>query len=237
MEIKILFDKDGLDDRFLTGWGISYLVDSNILFDTGEDPYRLFRNMEYMNVKAEDISAVIISHDHWDHTGGLEGILKTKRNMDIYTCPNFSDEFKHDVRGFGGNIIESEKIAEITRDIFVTGEILRSCDKGLIPEQALVIKTINGLTVLTGCAHPGILDILKKIKEGFPGERLYFVCGGFHLKDSSAEEIKSVIEGFKKIGVERVGPTHCSGEKTEAVFKEEYGKNFIPIKIGQVLEV
>ena len=237
MDIKILFDSVALDNKFLTGWGVSYLIEDKILFDTGEDPYFLFRNMAYMDVKIDDINAVIISHDHWDHTGSLEGILKTKKGIDVYICPHFSQEFKDKVKSLHGAATETDKITKIEKNIFVTGEIFGIYNGEYMPEQALIIKTGNGITVITGCAHPGILEILEKVKEGFSQEKLYFVLGGFHLKNSSTKEIEGVVERFRNMGVQKVGPSHCSGKKAEEIFKERYGKNFVPIRIGQTLKI
>ena len=76
MQIKILFDSVALNNSFSTGWGISYLIDNKILFDTGEKSSALLKNIENMNVDISGLSTVVISHDHWDHQGGLWGILK-----------------------------------------------------------------------------------------------------------------------------------------------------------------
>ena len=78
---------------------------------------------------------------------------------------------------------------------------------------------------------------MKKVKRQFPQDKLYFVFGGFHLKDSSKGEINSIVEKFKEMNVEKAGPTHCSGKEAEKTFKENYGKNFISIKVGQMFEV
>ena len=237
MQIKILFDSVALDNRFSTGWGVSYLVDGKILFDTGEKSTVLFRNMKNMGAEIADIRTVVISHDHWDHTGGLRGILRERERLNVYICPNFSRELKAKVKKLGGIDIERDKITEIDKDIFVTGEIFGVYNGEYMSEQALIIKTENGITVITGCAHPGILEILEKIRERFPQEKLYLVFGGFHLKDRGKNEIKAIIERFKKMKVEKVGPSHCSGKEATEVFRKRYGKDLIPIMVGQTLKI
>ena len=237
MQIKILFDSVSSDDRFMTSWGVSYLIDDKILFDTGGKPDLLFRNMMNMEADISDIEAIVISHDHWDHTGGLWDILRNRRETKVYSCSHFSQTFKDRVNVLQGKIIETEKINEIAENIFVTGEIFGIYNGEYMPEQALIIKTENGISIITGCAHPGILEILKRVKEKFPQEKLYFVFGGFHLKDSNTREIEGIVERFRNMGVEKVGPSHCSGKEAEEIFKERYGKNFVPIKIGQTLRI
>lgn len=237
MRIKILFDSVALDNRFSTGWGISYLVDNKILFDTGEKSEPLFSNMKDMNVNISEMKAVIISHDHWDHTGGLWGILKEREGLNVYICPHFSRELKDKVKKLKGAIVETEKITEIEKGIFVTGEIPGIYKGEYMPEQALIIKTEKGVTVITGCAHPGILEILEKIREGFSQEKFYFIFGGFHLKDKNKKTVETIVERFEEMGVKRVGPSHCSGREAEEIFRQKYGKNFVEIKIGQTLEI
>ena len=119
----------------------------------------------------------------------------------------------------------------------MTGEIPGVYKGEYLPEQALVVKTKNGITVIAGCSHPGIVKILKKVKRQFPQDKLYFVFGGFHLKDTSKGEISSIEEKFKEMNVEKAGPTHCSGREAEEAFKENYGKNFISIKTGQIFKI
>jgi 7,8-dihydropterin-6-yl-methyl-4-(beta-D-ribofuranosyl)aminobenzene 5'-phosphate synthase len=237
MWIKVIFDSDTLDKNLYTGWGVSFLVDYKVLFDTGEKGFWLLENMKYLNVDIGTMEAVVISHDHWDHTGGLWEVLKRRKGLKVYACPHFSQEFKDKVKTLRGTLIESGKFAEIAKNIFITGEIPGVYKGEYLPEQALVVKTKNGITVVAGCSHPGIVKILEKVKEKFPQDKLYFVFGGFHLKDSSKGKINSIAEKFKQMNVEKAGPTHCSGRYAEEIFRERYGKNFISIKTGQIFKI
>lgn len=237
MKIKILFDKGTKDKKLHTGWGVSFLAGEKILFDTGENGAWLIRNIVNLEVDIGTIEAVVISHDHWDHTGGLWEVLKRRKGLKVYACPHFSQEFKDKVKALHGTLIELEKFTEITKNIFVTGEIPGVYKGEYLPEQALVVKTKKGITVIAGCSHPGIVKILKKVKKKFPQDKLYFVFGGFHLKDSSKGEINSIVEKFKEMNVEKAGPTHCSGRYAEEIFRERYDKNFISIRTGQILKI
>jgi len=237
MLIKVLYDKDTLDKNLHTGWGVSFLIEDRVLFDTGENGHWLIENMEKLNIELNRLEVVVISHDHWDHTGGLWELLKKRRGLNVYACPHFSPEFKNKVGSLMGNLVEAERFAEISKNIYVTGQISGEYAGQYMPEQALIMKTNNGISVITGCAHPGILKMLEEVKKIFPKEIFYLVWGGFHLIDKERRFIELIIEDFNKIGVKKVGPTHCSGREAEEIFKNKYKENFISIKVGQMLEV
>ena len=237
MKIKILFDKEAKNKNLHIGWGVSFLVDEKILFDTGEKGDWLIENMENLKVDINKIKAIVISHDHWDHWGGLWDLLEKKKGMKVYICPNFSGEFKDKAEKFGATLINAKGLVEIAKGIFSTGEIAGAYHGRYMPEQALIVKTKNGLTVITGCAHPGIVKMVRIIKERCPEEQVYSVFGGFHLKEEDRRAIEIVTERFKEMKVEKAGPTHCSGEEAERIFKDKYGNDFISIRVGEVMDV
>ena len=105
-----------------------------------------------------------------------------------------------------------------------------------IEEQALILRTTEGIIVITGCAHPGVVEMTKKAKE-IVKEDILLVMGGFHLHNHSASTIDSIIEQFRKIGVKYAGPCHCSGENARALFKKDYQDNFIDIGVGKIISL
>ena len=237
MKIKILFDKDAEEEKLYTGWGVSFLVDDRVLFDTGEDGRWLMENIRRSQVDINKIEAVVISHDHWDHTGGLWEVLKKRQGLAVYGCPNFSAGFKDKVKKFKGEFKESKGITEISKDIFITGEIAGEYKGGYMPEQAIIARTKKGLAVATGCAHPGIIKIVGKIRNEFTNDQIYLVFGGFHLMDKDARTIEVIADSFKNMAVKKVGPTHCSGKVAEEIFKKRYGDDFILVRTGQSLHI
>jgi 7,8-dihydropterin-6-yl-methyl-4-(beta-D-ribofuranosyl)aminobenzene 5'-phosphate synthase len=237
MKIKVLFDKSSLEKNLRTGWGVSFLVDDKVLFDTGDRGKPLLHNMRALNVSLEKIESIVISHDHLDHTGGLWDLLDKKNALKVYSCPGFSKEFKEQVKAKSAELIEASKFIEIAKDIFITGEVPGAYKGKYMPEQALVLKTQNGLTVITGCAHFGVLKIVEKVKSRFPDDKIYLVLGGFHLKNTDKRGIEIVAEKFKKLGVTKAGPTHCSGDMAEDIFKQFYKNDFVAIRVGQEIAV
>ncbi|MBL7068322.1 MAG: MBL fold metallo-hydrolase [Candidatus Omnitrophica bacterium] len=236
MQIKILFDSMALDKRFQTGWGISYLIDGTILFDTGEKSSSLLRNMRNMGVDAPSLKTVVISHDHWDHRGGLWGILKENPKLKVYACPNFSKRFKNRVRFYSGQLIEVDKFTQVYKNLYTTGEIKGRYDGKRMPEQSLILAASKGLAILTGCAHPGIIRIVENVKRSISGN-IYLVMGGFHLVGKHKETIKAIVGQFKRLGVKKIAPCHCTGKNATKLFKEAYGDNFIEVKVGEVIEI
>ena len=237
MKVQILFNNETINKEFSRGWGFSCLVDSRVLFDTGENPKYLFNNMGIMDIDISGIEAVVISHDHWDHRGGLWELLNKRKQLKVYACIHFSREFKEKVRKLEGELIEADRFIEVSKDIFITGEISGEYQRQHIAEQALVVRTENGLSVITGCAHPGIVKMLEEVKKKFPKEQIYSVFGGFHLMDKNRRAIEIVVERFKEMQVKKAGPTHCSGKEAEKIFEEKYGINFISVKAGETLDV
>ena len=237
MQIKVLFDKGSLGKSLHVGWGISFLIDDRVLFDTGEKGEWLLENTRVLGVDINKIEAVVISHDHWDHWGGLWDLLQQRKGIPVYICPHFSHEFKDKADTLGASLIETERLKEIIPGVFSTGEIPGAYHGKYMGEQALVLKTRNGLTVITGCAHPGILKMIEKARNAFTDTPIYLSAGGFHLMESDRRAIEIIADGFMRMGVLKSGPTHCSGETAADIFRQYYGENFITVKAGAQIEV
>jgi 7,8-dihydropterin-6-yl-methyl-4-(beta-D-ribofuranosyl)aminobenzene 5'-phosphate synthase len=188
-----------------------------------------------MGITISDIKAVVISHDHWDHTNGLWDLLKLRPELDLYVCPDFSQEFRNKLEKYDCNIIEAESFKRIADGIYTTGQIgMYSID--YIAEQALVLKTDKGLTIMTGCAHPGIINIVEYVTANIK-KNIYLIMGGFHLLKKSVSEIKNINDTFHQLSIEHIGPSHCTGEEAIAIFKESFKANCIDIKVGKTIEV
>jgi 7,8-dihydropterin-6-yl-methyl-4-(beta-D-ribofuranosyl)aminobenzene 5'-phosphate synthase len=231
--ITVVYDNNPYRDGLETAWGFSCLVkgtDKTILFDTGVDGRLLLANMRKLGIAPREIDAVVISHIHRDHVGGLNSLLKGNRQIITYLPGSFPDTFKQDVEKQGAKAFSVHGPVKICDDVYSTGEL------GTNPrEQSLVVRTARGLVIITGCAHPGIERVVRTAKERFGGEVL-LVLGGFHLTGSSKGDIETVIAGLKKLEVRHVAPCHCTGDAARMLFMQAYRKGFIDVGDGAAID-
>jgi 7,8-dihydropterin-6-yl-methyl-4-(beta-D-ribofuranosyl)aminobenzene 5'-phosphate synthase len=232
--ITIIYDNNEYDKRLKTAWGFSCLVeleDKKILFDTGSDSPTLLSNMKKLEIDPKKLDIIVLSHIHGDHTGGLTGVLKINPDVIVYIPKSFPDSFKDDIKLYGATFVEVTDPTKIFDGTLTTGEL-----GTWIKEQSLIIKTEKGLVVITGCAHPGIVNIVKKAKE-LAKENVYLVLGGFHLGGASDQEIRNIVGSFRDLGLKKVAPCHCTGDRAISLFEEEYGNNFVKAGVGKIIEV
>jgi 7,8-dihydropterin-6-yl-methyl-4-(beta-D-ribofuranosyl)aminobenzene 5'-phosphate synthase len=174
---------------------------------------------------------VVISHVHGDHVGGLAGFLEENPAVTVYLPQSFPASIKDTTREAGADLVEVGGPLEICQHLYSTGELGDS-----IKEQSLVVETSQGLVVITGCAHPGVVNIARRAKQ-LTGGGVHLVLGGFHLGGATESRIAGIIRDFQQLGVRRVAPCHCSGDVARRLFGEVYGIDFIPAGVGSRLEV
>ena len=214
--MKILYDNES-ENGFVKGWGFSYLVETGkrmIMFDTGWDGNVLLHNMEKLGVTKEDIDTIVISHDHWDHLGGLTHVLHP--DVTVYVPNSFSRELKNEIEQRADKM-EATGPKNIAHDVYITGEM-----GGKIKEQAILLKIHQGIVVVAGCAHPGLENFIDAAKDfGKP----YGVIGGFHKfnKFDCLNDISMIM------------PCHCTRYKNK--IKTIFPDQFIECKAGHIIEI
>ncbi|MBW1918191.1 MAG: MBL fold metallo-hydrolase [Deltaproteobacteria bacterium] len=234
--IMVTFDNNAHDPRLATSWGFSCLIrglDKTILFDTGGSGAVLLDNMAKMGLDPNEVDLVVLSHIHGDHTGGLEGFLRRHAEVTVYLPQSFPTSFKGDVKRTGAKIVEVSGPQPICAGAFSTGEMGSGWG---VTEQSLVLQTAKGLVVITGCAHPGIVNIVEKAKEVAPGEVL-LVMGGFHLSGHSSHDIAVIIQRFLELGVRYVGPCHCTGIAAQQQMAHAFGDKYLTIGVGSIIAI
>ncbi len=193
VEFFVVYDNEAVGE-FIESWGFSCYVKSKvrILFDTGWDGNILLHNLDLAGI--EDFDYIFLSHQHWDHIGGLNHVID--KTSYVVVPKSFSENLKREIRR-KAELIEVEDLKMIDDGVYTTGEL-----GTYIKEQSLIVDVGNAYFVVTGCSHPGLDVILNKAEElgGVLG-----VMGGFHgFRD---------IEILKKYDI--VIPCHCTEYKDE----------------------
>ena len=214
MKITIVYDNEVKQPGLKADWGFSCLIETQdappVLFDTGADGSILLHNMSQLKIDPGVIGIVVISHPHWDHSGGLKALLKVNKDAELYLPQSFP---------IGG--ISERKITvvkeplQIRNNIFNTGEL-----DGI--EQSLVVNTDKGLLVVVGCSHPGVGSILDAASRF---GQVYGIIGGFHgFRD------------FKRLeGLSFICPCHCTAHKAE--IKRLFADQCMDCGAGVVIEL
>lgn len=238
LRLTIVYDNNYYDPRLRTGWGFSCVVELNgtaILFDTGGDPDLLVENMAKLDVNISKIQIVVLSHIHGDHVDGLPGILEINPEVEVYVPVSFPTSFKAEIEAYGSEVIEVENATTIRSNVMTTGEFSTgSCARTI--EQSLIVKTVKGVIVITGCAHPGVVDIVRETME-LVDDRIYLVIGGFHLVEYTENSVSYVVDQLRDLGVVKVGPCHCSGDLARNIFADSYGDNYVEVGVGKIIEI
>ncbi len=172
MKVTIVYDNEACKG-LKSGWGFSCLIEDErkVLFDTGWDGEILLSNMKVLDIDPKDIEIIVLSHDHWDHIGGLTWVLNLSPDVEVYAPSSFSKRLKEEIAS-KSKLIEVGGLVKICEHIYTTG-VLGTTTK----EQSVLLETNEGLIVITGCAHPGLSAILNRASSiGY----VYGIIGGFH---------------------------------------------------------
>jgi 7,8-dihydropterin-6-yl-methyl-4-(beta-D-ribofuranosyl)aminobenzene 5'-phosphate synthase len=234
VKVKVIYDNYLKVRDLKEDWGFSIVIeglDKEILFDTGTKPDIFESNFKKMEIDAGTIDFLVISHEHGDHTGGIPAFVKMRKDIPVVIPHSFSEGFKKRMSGLGLEPLLVKGPAMICKNLWTSGEFNYQ-----IAEQALVLDTKKGLVVMTGCSHPGIVEMLKKIKSDF-NKNIYMVFGGFHLLQKSDKEMESIISDMKSIGIIKCGATHCTGDKQIKMFREAFGDNYFELGVGNVITI
>jgi len=234
LRITVLYDNTAADARLQEAWGFAALIEyrgHTLLVDAGGDPRILRRNMDSLGIAPSRIEAIVLTHAHDDHAGGLQALVDSRVRRPLYVLGAFPQAVR-DRLGGAFTLVDVAPRHELIPGVFTTGEMTDPAVR--IPEQSLVIPTDSGLVIVTGCAHQGIVSIVRRATEMFGGP-VRLVLGGFHLIGKSTAEVGRIVSDFRGLGVRRVGATHCTGDAAIARFAEAYGGDYVRLGAGRVL--
>ena len=234
LRLHVVFNNVPYKAGLESSWGFACLIeglDKTILFDTGGNGDILLSNMQRLGLDPKDVDAVMLSHIHRDHTGGLDTFLMRNPDVTVYIPESFPVSFKKKVLLFGSEIDTIAGPQQLIDGIHSTGEMGNT-----VREQALIIDTQQGLIVITGCAHPNVADMAERAQT-YLGKKIYLLMGGFHLGSKSDAGVRAIIKRLKILGVKKVAPSHCTGDKAIRMFRDQWKDDFIEGGLGAVIEV
>jgi 7,8-dihydropterin-6-yl-methyl-4-(beta-D-ribofuranosyl)aminobenzene 5'-phosphate synthase len=263
LRIRITTLSDNIaGEGFHAEWGLSLLIEADgkrILFDAGASDVAV-RNARLLNIDLKRLDAIVLSHGHADHTGGLLDVLRDAGPTTIIAHPDiFKPRYvlrpgeetrrsiglpysKIELEKYGASFILDRESFGIASGILTSGTIpLRTSYENIeenllvkndeVFEQdkifddiSLIINTQEGLIVVLGCAHRGVINTLLHARILTGIRRVAMVIGGMHLIQASEERIESTINGLKEIGVQRIIISHCTGTRASERLKQEFGE-------------
>lgn len=229
------------------------LADKKLLFDTGQSS--LFsKNAERLGIDLGEVDVAVLSHGHYDHGGGLEKFLEINKKAPVYMSkfafePHFNGEkyIGLDTDLNRDRFIFTDGVTKISDGLtlYSCNEMEKKVEFGsfglnmfkngkLVPddfrhEHYLLIEENGKRTLISGCSHKGIINIVNRFKPDA-------LVGGFHFSKLELDnKLKSYAENLNSYNTNYY-TCHCTGEE-QFKFMKKYMKNLNYLSEGETIEI
>jgi 7,8-dihydropterin-6-yl-methyl-4-(beta-D-ribofuranosyl)aminobenzene 5'-phosphate synthase len=223
VRVTIIYDNYQVDQNLETDWGFACLVEyknRKLLFDAGRSAELYKKNVTLLGIDPQEIPTLFISHEHGDHTAGIPWVAEMNPSIKCYLPSSSVETLKARIKLPS----ESKGISKPTHlygPFYSTGD-----DFANFKEQGLVIKTETGGVLITGCGHPGAVEMVRVANEEL-GIEVHTLIGGLHLMSSPEKNVNNMGEVLQKMGIKQICPTHCTGDKSIALLQKAFRENYI----------
>lgn len=267
-------NKQGANPDLESIHGLSFLIEAKnkfYLFDTAQRDL-VVKNAQKLGYDLQQLDKIIISHNHYDHGGGLKSLISNFGPQDIIVHQEFFKKkysMRKSKKEYSGISYERDELLktgsqleEVTADIkyltdniFIAANFERKTDFEKINQRfyirennqmkldyfkdeiVLGIESSKGLIILLGCSHPGIVNIISSIIEKTGNKQIYCVLGGTHLVGADKKRIYKTLDYIKRLEIDHLGFSHCTGEKAEKIFEKELPDSFFHNNTGTKIEI
>jgi 7,8-dihydropterin-6-yl-methyl-4-(beta-D-ribofuranosyl)aminobenzene 5'-phosphate synthase len=260
LKIAVLSENNSNMFGFRSEHGLAFYIEidkNKFLFDTGASDFFL-ENAAKLKIDLKELKGIILSHGHYDHCGGLAKLesrdvyiqdslfqekYKLEGNEYKYIGLEFTKDHYENNNGLCfknvSGVIEIDRaiklITDFKKDPAKEDRFFVKKGDDYIPdnfddELIMTINTDNGLVIITGCAHSGLINIIEKALEVNNTTKIYGLFGGFHLSKLPEIELAAIARIIDSYKIENIGISHCTGYNFAKYLK--YGKVF-DLNVGQ----
>jgi len=162
---------------------------------------------------------------------------------------------RSELESLGARFVFNTAWSEIKPGVYLCGEVPRATgfekeDRRLVvrshdgyvqdaiaDDQCLVLESAQGLVVILGCAHSGLINTLQHISARLPGKSIHTIIGGTHMGFLDEAQVDETIKHLQRIAFERIGVCHCTGLAPAMRLMQAFGDRFFFANAGTTIEI